>query len=82
MAGTSCDPSNSVTRRVLGLRWKCFESTAKEDVQLQRLGWKPGSLAQVDATHFTLPEADRESSMRVAEDLERCYGSGPDVFPL
>ena len=77
------DPSNSVIRRFLGLPLEGnFESTAKRGRSAPSwLGWKPGSYAQVDTAHFTLhSKADRESSMRVAEDLERCYWIWTQMF--
>lgn len=77
------DPANPVIRRFLGLPLKAdFESTAKRGRAAPRwLGWKAGSYAQVDTTHFVLySRANREDSMRVAEDLERCYWVWTQMF--
>jgi len=77
------DPANAGIRRFLGLPLKGdFESTAKRGRGAPRwLGWKSGSYAQVDTAHFVLySKADREASMRVAEDLERCYWVWTQMF--
>ncbi|MGI9466915.1 MAG: leucine-rich repeat domain-containing protein [Rubripirellula sp.] len=77
------DPGNPGIRRFLGLPLKGdFESTAKRGRGAPRwLGWKSGSYAQVDTAHFVLySKADREASMRVAEDLERCYWVWTQMF--
>ena len=77
------DPANPAIRRFLGLPLKGdFESTAKRGRAAPRwLGWKSGSYAQVDTAHFVLySHADRENSMRVAEDLERCYWIWTQMF--
>ncbi len=77
------DPANAGIRRFLGLPLKGdFESTAKRGRTAPRwLGWKSGSYAQVDTAHFVLySKADREASMRVAEDLERCYWVWTQMF--
>lgn len=77
------DPADPGIRRFLGLPLQGdFESTAKRGRGAPRwLGWKSGSYAQVDTTHFVLySKAGRESSMRVAEDLERCYWVWTQMF--
>ena len=77
------DPANAGIRRFLGFPLNGdFESTAKRGRGAPRwLGWKSGSYAQVDTTHFVLySKADREASMRVAEDLERCYWVWTQMF--
>jgi len=77
------DPANAAIRRFLGLPLKAdFQSTAKRGRTAPRwLGWKAGSYAQVDTAHFVLySRANREDSMRVAEDLERCYWVWTQMF--
>ena len=77
------DPATPGIRRFLGLPLKGnFESSARRGRSAPRwLGWKAGSYAQVDTSHFVLySRADREDSMRVAEDLERCYWVWTQMF--
>ena len=77
------DPANAGIRRFLGLPLEGdFESTAKRGRGAPRwLAWKSGSYAQVDTAHFVLySKANREASMRVAEDLERCYWVWTQMF--
>ena len=77
------DPAALGIRRFLGLPLEGnFESTARRGRSAPRwLGWKAGSYAQVDTSHFVLhSRADREDSMRVAEDLERCYWVWTQMF--
>jgi hypothetical protein len=77
------NPSAAAIRRFLGLPLNGnFEATARRGRSSPRwLGWKPGSYAQVDTSHFVLySRADKEESMRVAEDLERCYWVWTQMF--
>ena len=77
------EPSNPKIRRFLGLPLeKSFHVTAKKGRGAPKLlRWTANSYAQVDTPHFVIySKASEQSSLLVAEDLERSYWAWTQMF--
>ncbi|QDT06860.1 hypothetical protein K227x_52810 [Rubripirellula lacrimiformis] len=77
------DPANAEIRRFLGLPlsgspgWSAKRSRSAPSW----LNWKPGTYAQIDTPHFVIySQADKDDSVTVADDLERCYWGWTQMF--
>lgn len=77
------DPSNLDVRRFLGLPTvEPFTFQAKRGRSSPRwLGWRPGTFAQVETSHFSIfSTADESTTRQVAEDLERSFWVWTQLF--
>ena len=77
------DPSNLEVRRFLGIPTaEPFVFQARRGRTSPRwLGWRPGSYAQVDTSHFSIfSSADEITTRQVAEDLEKCFWVWTQLF--
>ena len=77
------DPTEATIRRYLGLPLDGKTEVTQRPGRAAPswLAWQHGSYTQLSTPHFVLySRADQETSLRVAEDLERCYWVWTQMF--